>query len=546
MKNINPTETKSWKKLQEHFKDMKKVHIKELFFDDKNRFNNFSTIFNNKMVVDFSKNLITNYTIKLLLNLAKETFVSNAIEEMFSGKIINLTENRAVLHTALRNRSSKPIYINQKNIMLEINKNLEKMKIFSKKVISGEWKGYTGKIITDIVNIGIGGSHLGPEMVTEALKPYKNKLNIHFISNIDGTHVTEVFKKINLEQTLFIISSKTFLTQETMTNANTIKKWFMTSTPKKINFQKHFIAVSMNIKLAVDFGIHKNNIFPVWSWVGGRYSLWSSVGLPIMLSIGYKNFVNLLKGAYDMDQHFLKTKFNKNIPVLLALIGIWYNNFFKSETEAIFPYDQYMHKFSLYFQQGNMESNGKSIDRNKKLVKWKTGPIVWGESGTNGQHSFYQLIHQGTRLIPCDFIIPAISHNSINDHHIKLISHFLGQTYALAFGDDSNNFSKKGTNLNDSFHIFKNCVGNKPTNSILIKKITPSTLGSLIALYEHKIFVQGIILNIFSFDQWGVELGKDSSKKILQQLLDIKRKNSFDSSTSGLIKFYEFFKKSNK
>ncbi|CAL4325499.1 glucose-6-phosphate isomerase [Buchnera aphidicola] len=545
MKNINPLETKSWKKLEEHLKNIKKIHIKELFFADPNRFKNFSAIFNNKIIVDFSKNLVTKNTIKLLLNLAKETFLKDAIKEMFIGKIINSTENRAVLHTALRNFSNKPIYVNQKNIMLDINKNLKKMKIFSEKIISGEWKGYTGKSIADVVNIGIGGSHLGPEMVTEALKPYKNKLNIHFLSNIDGTHVTEIFKKINLEKTLFIISSKTFLTQETMTNANTIKQWFTVYTKKEIDFQKHFIAISMNIQLAINFGIHENNIFPVWDWVGGRYSLWSSVGLPIMLSIGYKNFVNLLKGAYDMDQHFLKTKFNKNIPLLLALIGIWYNNFFHAETEAILPYDQYMHKFSLYFQQGNMESNGKSVDRNGFSVKWKTGPIVWGESGTNGQHSFYQLIHQGTRFIPCDFIIPAISHNSINDHHIKLVSHFLGQTYALAFGN-SNDFIKKENSKNDSFHMFKTCIGNRPTNSILIKKITPSTLGSLIALYEHKIFVQGVILNIFSFDQWGVELGKESSKKILKQLKKIKIKNSLDSSTLGLIKFFNLFKRRDK
>ncbi|WP_343153625.1 glucose-6-phosphate isomerase [Buchnera aphidicola (Mindarus keteleerifoliae)] len=540
MKNVDPTKTKSWKKLNKHLKYIKRIHIKELFLDDPNRFENFSIVFNNQMIVDFSKNLITNNTIKLLLSLAKETLVSNAIQEMFSGKIINLTENRAVLHVALRNQSKNPIYVNQENVMLKVNKNLKKMKKFSEKVISGNWKGYTGKSITDIVNIGIGGSHLGPEMVTEALKPYKNDLNVHFLSNVDGTHVAELIKKVNLERTMFIISSKTFSTQETMTNAMTIKEWFVARTNKKSDFQNHFIAVSMNIQSAVEFGIHKNNIFPVWDWVGGRYSLWSSVGLPIILSIGYINFVSLLKGAYEMDQHFLNTEFDRNIPLLLALISIWYNNFFLSETEAILPYDQYMHKFSSYFQQGNMESNGKSIDRNGVPVKWKTGPIIWGESGTNGQHSFYQLIHQGTRLIPCDFIVPAISHNPINDHHIKLMSHFLGQTHALAFGKD--NYSKKSNIKNDPFLIFKTFLGNKPTNSILVNKITPFTLGSLIALYEHKIFVQGVIFNIFSFDQWGVELGKESSKKILSKLFHSEKKSFLDSSTLGLIKYYEIFK----
>jgi len=549
MKNISFVETKSWKNLKNHFINIKNIHLKDLFSSDINRFKKFSILFNNEILIDFSKNRITEKTLTLLLNLAKEMDVKSAIRSMFSGSKINFTENRPVLHIALRNRSNFPIILDNFDIMTEVNDVLKKMKFFSELVIKGIWKGYTGKSISDIVNIGIGGSDLGPYMVTEALRPYKNHLNIHYVSNIDGSHLSEVLKKIDPETTIFLIASKTFTTDETITNANSAISWFLKFSKNKINLNKHFFALSANIQNALQFGIDIKNIFHFWDWVGGRFSLWSAAGLSIILSIGFDNFEKFLHGAHVMDNHFYSSPYDKNIPILLALISIWYTNFFNSETEAIFPYDQYMHRFSAYFQQSNMESNGKSIDKNGNRVCYQTGPIIWGEPGTNGQHAFFQLMHQGTKLIPSDFIVPVISHNNLNNHHLKLISNFLAQTQALAFGTYKNTVLKKFDIFkeNDEFDEmlpFKLCEGNQPTNSILVKKITPYNLGSLIALYEHKIFVQGHILNIFSFDQWGVEIGKTIAKEIYKNFDKKIQDNTFyDSSTQGLIDFYNFFLK---
>lgn len=550
MEKNNLVETKSWKNLKNHFKEIKNVHLKDLFLQDSNRFKKFSILFENEMLIDFSKNRITEKTLKFLLNLAKEMNVKSAIQLMFSGSKINKTENRPVLHIALRNRTNCPIFVDGSNIMLEVNEVLQKMKIFSELVINGIWKGYTGKVISDVINIGIGGSDLGPYMVTEALRPYKNHLNMHYVSNVDGTHLSEVLKKVCPENTIFLIASKTFTTEETITNANSAKSWFLKYTKEEKTLDKHFFALSSNVKNALNFGININNIFKFWDWVGGRFSLWSASGLSIVLSIGFNNFEKFLNGAHIMDNHFYNTEYDKNIPILLALISIWYTNFFKSETEAIFPYDQYMHRFSAYFQQSNMESNGKSIDKNGNKVCYQTGPIIWGEPGTNGQHAFFQLMHQGTKLIPSDFIMPMISHSNLDDHHDKLISNFLAQTQALAFGKFKNSFLKESTflkrNEDDSDKIlpFKICEGNQPTNSILIRKITPYSLGMLISLYEHKIFVQGHILNIFSFDQWGVELGKELANNIYKNIKKkIKNKKNYDSSTQGLIDFYKSFMK---
>lgn len=550
MKNINPTHTKSWQELQKHFDKMKNISIASLFKQDTNRFNKFSINFLDQILVDFSKNNINEITLKKLINLAKEMDIKNAIKNMFDGKKINKTENNSVLHTALRNISNKPIVINNHNIMIEINLMLNKMKNFSEKIINGYWKGYNGHQITDIVNIGIGGSYLGPNMVTEALRPYKNHLNIHFISNIDGTNIIEILKKIKPENTIFLISSKTFTTKETITNANSIKKWFFSKIQySKHVMEKHFIGISANTNEVIKFGINKNNIFNFWDWVGGRYSLWSSIGLVIMLSIGYENFYMLLKGAYTMDQHFLHTSIKKNIPIILALIGIWYNNFFCLETEAVLVYDQYMHKFISYLQQSNMESNGKSIDRNGERINYQTGPIIWGGIGTNAQHSFYQLLHQGTKIVPCDFIAPINTHNPINNnnHHIQLISNFFAQTKALAFGKSYEMFEKEFDKYTTNKKFFKKNIayrtfeGNRPTNSILIRKIDPFNLGALISLYEHKIFTQGVILNIFSFDQWGVELGKEITNSIQLNLNTKKNVCHYDDSTNGLINFYKLF-----
>ncbi|WP_097469707.1 glucose-6-phosphate isomerase [Escherichia coli] len=545
MKNINPTQTAAWQALQKHFDEMKDVTIADLFAKDGDRFSKFSATFDDQMLVDYSKNRITEETLAKLQDLAKECDLAGAIKSMFSGEKINRTENRAVLHVALRNRSNTPILVDGKDVMPEVNAVLEKMKTFSEAIISGEWKGYTGKAITDVVNIGIGGSDLGPYMVTEALRPYKNHLNMHFVSNVDGTHIAEVLKKVNPETTLFLVASKTFTTQETMTNAHSARDWFLKAAGDEKHVAKHFAALSTNAKAVGEFGIDTANMFEFWDWVGGRYSLWSAIGLSIVLSIGFDNFVELLSGAHAMDKHFSTTPAEKNLPVLLALIGIWYNNFFGAETEAILPYDQYMHRFAAYFQQGNMESNGKYVDRNGKVVDYQTGPIIWGEPGTNGQHAFYQLIHQGTKMVPCDFIAPAITHNPLSDHHQKLLSNFFAQTEALAFGKSrevvEQEYRDQGKDPATLDYVvpFKVFEGNRPTNSILLGEITPFSLGALIALYEHKIFTQGVILNIFTFDQWGVELGKQLANRILPELKDDKEISSHDSSTNGLINRYK-------
>ena len=545
MKNINPTQTAAWQALQKHFDEMKDVTIADLFAKDGDRFSKFSATFDDQMLVDYSKNRITEETLAKLQDLAKECDLAGAIKSMFSGEKINRTENRAVLHVALRNRSNTPILVDGKDVMPEVNAVLEKMKTFSEAIISGEWKGYTGKAITDVVNIGIGGSDLGPYMVTEALRPYKNHLNMHFVSNVDGTHIAEVLKKVNPETTLFLVASKTFTTQETMTNAHSARDWFLKAAGDEKHVAKHFAALSTNAKAVGEFGIDTANMFEFWDWVGGRYSLWSAIGLSIVLSIGFDNFVELLSGAHAMDKHFSTTPAEKNLPVLLALIGIWYNNFFGAETEAILPYDQYMHRFAAYFQQGNMESNGKYVDRNGNVVDYQTGPIIWGEPGTNGQHAFYQLIHQGTKIVPCDFIAPAITHNPLSDHHQKLLSNFFAQTEALAFGKSrevvEQEYRDQGKDpaTRDYVVPFKVFEGNRPTNSILLREITPFSLGALIALYEHKIFTQGVILNIFTFDQWGVELGKQLANRILPELKDDKEISSHDSSTNGLINRYK-------
>ncbi|PPI86525.1 glucose-6-phosphate isomerase [Candidatus Pantoea edessiphila] len=550
MKNINPTKTTAWNELKKHFKKIKSIHINSLFNEDPKRFTKFSIVFRDQILIDFSKNHITQETIDKLHALAKETDLKNNINCMFSGEKINLTENRAVLHVALRNRSNIPVILDKEDIMPKINNVLNKMKCFSEKIINGIWLGYTGKPIKDIVNIGIGGSHLGPLMVTEALKPYKNHLNIHFISNIDGSHITNVIENLNPETTLFLIASKTFKTQETLTNAYSARNWFIQKTGNVNNISKHFIALSNNITAVKEFGINTNNTFECWDWVGGRYSLWSSIGLSIVLSIGFDNFEQLLNGAHAMDKHFVQTPIEKNIPVLLALIGIWYNNFFGAQTEAILPYDQNLHFFATYFQQVNMESNGKHIDRQGNYVNYQTGPIIWGESGTNGQHSFYQLIHQGTKLIPCDFIAPVMHHHSLNNHHFILLSNFFAQTKSLAFGEKINKITsivknKKDNKILQKINLFKSLQGNRPSNSILIRKINPFNLGALIALYEHKIFTQGSILNIFSFDQWGVELGKQLADRILLDLNNKDYVEKYDSSTNSLINYYKNWREYN-
>ncbi|AKD39196.1 glucose-6-phosphate isomerase [Pasteurella multocida subsp. multocida OH4807] len=546
MKNINPTKTNAWKALELHHKAQSAVTIQQLFAQEKDRFADYSLSFNNEVLVDFSKNNVTKETLGLLRQLANECALSDAVEAMFTGAKINKTEDRAVLHTALRNRSNTPVLVDGKDVMPEVNAVLAKMKDFCHRVISGEWKGYTGKAITDVINIGIGGSDLGPYMVTEALRPYKNHLNLHFVSNVDGTHIAEVLKKVNPETTLFLVASKTFTTQETMTNALSARDWFLASAKEESHVAKHFAALSTNGKAVAEFGIDTNNMFEFWDWVGGRYSLWSAIGLSIALSIGFDNFEALLAGAHEMDKHFRTAPIEQNIPTTLALVGLWNTNFLGAQTEAILPYDQYLHRFAAYFQQGNMESNGKYVDRNGEVIdNYQTGPIIWGEPGTNGQHAFYQLIHQGTTLIPCDFIAPAQTHNPLADHHQKLLSNFFAQTEALAFGKTKEEveaeFVKAGKSLDAVKGIvpFKVFTGNKPTNSILVQKITPFTLGALIAMYEHKIFVQGVIFNIYSFDQWGVELGKQLANRILPELSSDEKIASHDSSTNGLINQYK-------
>ena len=544
LKSVPFDQTHAFSLLSKHRQEIAETTIKDLFKNDTERFEKFSIRFED-ILLDYSKNIINQKTKAILVALANECELDDAIERMFTGDVINQTEKRAVLHVALRNRSNSPIGVDGQEIMPEINAVLDKMMGFSEKVISGNWKGYSGKAITDVVNIGIGGSDLGPVMVTEALKPYKNHLNLHFVSNVDGTHIAEVLKKINPETTLFLIASKTFTTQETMSNANSARDWFLTNGGSSESVAKHFVAVSTNEKLVTAFGIDAENMFGFWDWVGGRYSLWSAIGLSIVLSVGYENFIELLEGAHAMDKHFRTADFNENMPVILALLGIWYNNFFGAETQAILPYDQYMHRFAAYFQQGDMESNGKQVGRDGNTVNYQTGPIIWGEPGTNGQHAFYQLIHQGTKMIPTDFLAPAISHNPIGQHHQMLLSNFFAQTEALMNGktrevveDELVKAGKTQAEI-DELAPFKVFTGNRPTNSIMFKLLTPKTLGSLIAMYEHKIFVQGIIWNVFSFDQWGVELGKQLANQILPELAGNEEVSSHDSSTNGLINAYK-------
>ena len=546
---INPAETNAWRQLKQHHEEMKTGNIKKMFQEDPDRFSKFSAAIDD-IVFDYSKNMINEKTFGLLLQLAEECKVKEAIEAMFNGDKINETENRSVLHIALRNFSKDPVYSEGKNVMPLVKKVLRQMKTFCDKVHSGEWRGYTGKKIRYIVNIGIGGSDLGPQMVAEALKPYWiENIQTFFVSNVDGTHIAETLKKVKPERTLFLVASKTFTTQETMTNAHTAREWFLKKAKDEKHIAKHFAALSTNEKEVVKFGIDKKNMFEFWDWVGGRYSLWSAIGLSISLTIGYKNFEQLLKGGHETDKHFRTESFDKNIPLLMALVGLWYTNFFGSQSEAILPYDQYMYRFAAYFQQGNMESNGKSVDRNGEPVAYATGPIIWGEPGTNGQHAFYQLIHQGTLLIPCDFIAPSQSHNPIGDHHQKLLSNFFAQTEALMNGktdeEAEKELEKGGLGAEEIAKLlpFKVFTGNKPTNSILVKKITPFTLGKLIALYEHKIFVQGVIWNIFSFDQWGVELGKQLANKILPELQNEEKVETHDSSTNNLINLYKQMRK---
>ncbi|MBF0204273.1 MAG: glucose-6-phosphate isomerase [Desulfamplus sp.] len=576
LKSINPTQTSSWGKLTEHYDIMKNVHMKNLFANDPDRFKQFSIRWND-ILVDFSKNIITNQTLDLLKQLALETDLLDAVQKMYSGDKINGTESRSVLHIALRNMSNSPIIVDGKDVMPEVNKVLDQMEDFSDRIISGKWKGYTGKTIQNIVNIGIGGSDLGPLMVTECLKPYaKKEISTHFVSNVDGTHIMETLKHLNPETTLFLIASKTFTTLETMTNAHTARRWFVSHSGDENAIKYHFAAISTNIPAVEKFGISRENMFEFWDWVGGRYSLWSAIGLSIACSVGFDNFKELLSGAHEMDNHFKSAPLDQNIPVILGLVGIWYTNFFGARTEVILPYDQYMHRFPAYFQQGNMESNGKTVDRNGEPVDrvvesvdrdsesvdragesvdsigksfnrdgYSTGPVIWGEPGTNGQHAFYQLIHQGSQIIPADFLAPAISHNPLENHHNILLSNFFAQTEALLNGKTLETAMQemKASKKNDSdiqriapHKVFR---GNKPTNSILFKKLTPKTLGSLIAMYEHKIFVQGIIWNIFSFDQWGVELGKELAAQILPELENDQDITNHDSSTNGLMNTFK-------
>jgi len=542
LKNTDPTTTETWKKLTHNYNECKENHLKDVFAQDSQRAKNFSLKWND-FLVDFSKNRITEETMQLLFELADEVDLKDAIQKYFKGDTINRTEGRAVLHTALRAKERDEVFVDGTNVIPEVYQVKEQIKAFCDSVISGDKKGYTGKPFTDVVNIGIGGSDLGPAMVTEALKFYKNHLNIHFVSNVDGDHVHETTKLLNPETTLFVIVSKTFTTQETLSNATTIKKWFLNHGTQN-DIAKHFAAVSTNAEKIAEFGISDENVFPMWNWVGGRFSLWSAVGISIALSIGFENFDELLSGANEMDEHFESAEFDKNIPVILALLSVWYNNFFDAETEAIIPYTQYLSRFSAYLQQGIMESNGKSVDRDGKRVAYQTGTIIWGEPGTNSQHAFFQLIHQGTKLIPADFIGFKKSLHGDTDHHNKLMANFFAQTEALMNGKTSEEAKKEleSKNLSEEemqklvpFKVFE---GNNPTNTILIDKLTPSSLGALIALYEHKIFVQGIIWNIFSYDQWGVELGKQLATSILEDI-ESSEIGDHDGSTLQLLKYFK-------
>ncbi len=539
--NINPTTTTAWHNLQQHFGATNTIQMTEMFAADANRYQQMH-IEHEQLLFDYSKNRITAETINLLIQLANECKLPDAIKAMYNGDAINVTEGRAVLHTALRKNADATVMLNGKNIMEDINAVKEQMKAFCNKIHNGEWLGYTGKKITTIVNIGIGGSDLGPVMVTEALKPYwVADINIQFVSNIDGTHIAETLKKINAEETLFLIASKTFTTQETMTNAHTARSWFLQHAIDEKYIAQHFVALSTNETAVVKFGIAAENMFQFWDWVGGRYSLWSAIGLSIALTIGYANFEQLLAGANNMDKHFETVSFDSNIPVLMALIGLWYTNFYNTTSEAILPYDQYLHRFAAYFQQGNMESNGKYVSRSGEPVSYTTGPVIWGEPGTNGQHAFYQLIHQGTAIVPCDFIASAQSHNPIGNHHNILMANYFAQTEALMKGKSAEELANENTNKNIlPYKIFE---GNRPTNSILVQQLNPYTLGQLIAMYEHKIFVQGIIWNIYSFDQWGVQLGKVLADKILPELQTDQTIATHDSSTNSLINKYKEWKK---
>lgn len=538
------TQRDSWQKLKEHFAKVENLQMRDMFASEEDRFQKFSLRFND-ILLDYSKNRITAETMQLLFNVAAEADLKGWTEKMFTGQKINNTEGRAVLHTALRNRGQRAVMVDGKDVMPAVREVLAHMREFTEDVRNGKWLGYTGKTITDVVNIGIGGSDLGPVMVTEALKAYsKRDLNVHFVSNVDATHIMEVLRTVDPERTIFIIASKTFTTQETIANANTAKEWFLGSQPEEA-IARHFVALSTNEKEVAAFGIDTKNMFGFWDWVGGRYSLWSAIGLSIAVYIGMDNFEELLTGAYEMDQHFRNTPFEENLPVVLALLGVWYNNFFNAETHAILPYDQYLHRFAAYFQQGDMESNGKSVTRDGVRVDYSTGPVIWGEPGTNGQHAFYQLIHQGTKLIPADFIAPVISHNPQGEHHAMLLSNFFAQTEALMKGKTSDEARKEleaqglsGEKL-EALLPHKVFEGNKPSNSIFVKKITPRTLGALIAMYEHKIFVQGIIWDVNSYDQWGVELGKQLAKVILPELKSVEKVTTHDSSTNGLINFYK-------
>jgi glucose-6-phosphate isomerase len=541
LQNINPKKTIAWQKLRNHFQDMENLTMKTLFSENISRVSQFHLKWND-FLVDYSKNRINQETMNLLLELANEVQLADAITQYFDGDIINQTENRAVLHTALRANESSNIKVDRKNVIPEVFEVKNKIKNFTNEIVNGDRKGYTGKPFTDVVNIGIGGSDLGPAMAVEALQFYKNHLNVHFVSNVDGDHVNEIIKKLNPETTLFVIASKTFTTQETLTNSESIKKWFLQSATQE-DVAKHFVAVSTNIEKVTQFGINPDNVFPMWDWVGGRFSLWSAVGLSISLAVGFDHYDALLKGANEMDEHFKTTDFDKNIPVTLALLSIWYNNFFGAESEALIPYTQYLQKLAPYLQQGTMESNGKSVDRNGKQVDYQTGTIIWGEPGTNSQHAFFQLIHQGTKLIPTDFIGFVKPLYADEDHHDKLMSNFFAQTEALMNGKTAEQvqaeFDKQGLSEEKAKFLlpFKVFEGNKPTNTILIQKLNPKSLGSLIALYEHKIFVQGIIWNIFSYDQWGVELGKQLANSILEEI-DSKNIKEHDSSTVFLLKHF--------
>lgn len=538
------TQSPAWKNLEAHQKEMESSSMREMFAADPERFAKFSVEYNG-ILFDYSKNRITEKTVDLLVALAEQAQIKEKAELMFNGEKINLTEGRAVLHVALRNRCNRPIKVDGKDVMPDVNRVLGKMKSFSDRVRSGEWVGYTGKAITDVVNVGIGGSDLGPCMVCESLQHYQTNITPHFVSNVDGTHIVETLKKLDPETTLFIIASKTFTTQETMTNAESAKKWFLETAKDEKAVAKHFVALSTNREAVEAFGIDPENMFEFWSWVGGRYSLWSAIGLSIALAVGFENFEELLSGAHEMDEYFLSSPYRKNIPVLMALLGVWYNNFWNAETQAILPYDQYMRRFAAFLQQGDMESNGKGVDRENNRVDYSTGQIVWGEPGTNGQHAFYQLIHQGTKLIPCDFLAPVQTHNPIGDHHAKLIANFIAQTEALMKGKTEEEayaeLVKSGLSDSEARRLAPSKVflGNRPTNTIFFKKLTPKMLGALISMYEMKIFVQGMIWNVNSFDQMGVELGKQLAKAVLPELTSPIPATAHDASTNALIEFFK-------